>query len=105
MNIMWNKYSAKQIREIIRTWPQLPAFVSGVEPVAVQPKAPAVKQSKAPRVAGKRQKHFGADGEIKLVEHRNLYVGFFGGRVVVTKRTRQACAEYLLNVHGVQAAG
>jgi transcription elongation factor GreB len=27
---------------------------------------------------------------VKFVEHRNLYVGFWGGRVVVTKRTEAA---------------
>ena len=42
-----------------------------------------------------RQRHFGADGEIKFVPHRNLYVGFWGGRVVVTKRTVDACKEVL----------
>ena len=42
-----------------------------------------------------RQRHFGADGEIKFVAHRNLYVGFWGGRVVVTKRTHAACFQVL----------
>ena len=42
-----------------------------------------------------RQRHFGADGEIKFVAHRNLFVGFWGGRVVVTKRTHAACFQVL----------
>ena len=42
-----------------------------------------------------RQKHTGADGEVKFVAHRNLYVGFMGGRVVCTKRTAEACHAYL----------
>jgi hypothetical protein len=42
-----------------------------------------------------RQRHYGADGEIKFVAHRNLYVGFWGGKVVVTKRTHQACFQVL----------
>ena len=42
-----------------------------------------------------RQKHTGADGEVKFVAHRNLFVGFMGGRVVVTKRTDTACYEFL----------
>ena len=42
-----------------------------------------------------RQRHFGADGEIKFVAHRNLYVGFWGGKVVVTKRTHAACFQVL----------
>jgi len=33
--------------------------------------------------------------EVKFVEHRSLYVGFWGGRVVVTKRTEAACVEFL----------
>lgn len=117
MNIMWNQYSARQIREIIRAWPELPAFVTGgksqiVAQAAAATKTPVKTLSVAPAkiqdlkgLPTKRQKHFGADGEIKFVEHRGLFVGFFGGRVVVTKRTREACAEYLLNVHGVRAAG
>lgn len=115
MNIMWNKYSAKQIREIIRTWPQLPAFVEGGKSQVVMEAAVAaqkpVKNLRMARVKPqdlkglptKRQKHFGADGEIKFVEHRGLFVGFFGGRVVVTKRTREACQEFLTQVHGCEA--
>ena len=49
-----------------------------------------------------RQRHFGADGEIKFVPHRNLYVGFWGGRVVVTKRTSDACAEVLAREYGTR---
>jgi hypothetical protein len=60
------------------------------------PKAPAKKATPAKAVA--RQKHTGADGEVKFVEHRSLYVGFWGGRVVVTKRTEAACREFLAKV-------
>ena len=56
-------------------------------------KAPAKKATPAKPAA--RQKHTGADGEVKFVEHRNLFVGFWGGRVVVTKRTEAACVEFL----------
>ena len=56
-------------------------------------KAPAKKAVPAKPTA--RQKHTGADGEVKFVEHRNLFVGFWGGRVVVTKRTEAACVEFL----------
>jgi hypothetical protein len=45
-----------------------------------------------------RQKHTGADGEVKFVEHRNLFVGFMGGKVVVTKRTEAACHAFLANM-------
>ena len=51
--------------------------------------------TKAPAKAPTRQKHTGADGEVKFVDHRNLYVGFYGGKVVVTKRTKEQCLEVL----------
>lgn len=50
-----------------------------------------------------RQKHTGADGEVKYVAHRDLYVGFMGGRVVVTKRTAEACHAFLAK-QGVKPA-
>ena len=59
-------------------------------------KAPAKKT--VPAKPATRQKHTGADGEVKFVEHRNLFVGFWGGRVVVTKRTEAACCEFLAKV-------
>ena len=46
-----------------------------------------------------RQRHYGADGEVKFVPHRNLYVGFWGGKVRVTKRTAEACAAYLARTY------
>ena len=49
-----------------------------------------------------RQKHTGADGEIKFVAHRHLYVGFMGGKVVVTKRTVDACRVVLLEQFGIE---
>jgi hypothetical protein len=36
---------------------------------------------------------------VKFVEHRSLYVGFWGGKVVVTKRTEAACREFLAKVN------
>jgi hypothetical protein len=42
------------------------------------------------------------DGEVKFVAHRNLFVGFWGGKVVVTKRTEAACVEFL---KAIQAKG
>ena len=104
-NILWQNLSAKEINKMIREWP--------VQGEATQPKAktkPAAKPARAvgpvkTAVAGNRQRHFGADGEIKFVEHRNLFVGFFGGRVVVTKRTREACQEALKVKFGVKLQG
>jgi hypothetical protein len=67
--------------------------VAGKPAVVAVPKAPAKKA--APARPAARQKHTGADGEVKFVAHRNLYVGFWGGKVVVTKRTEAACVEFL----------
>ncbi len=113
-NINWSNLSGSQIREVVRMWPELPAFITGgksqvVAQVAQEAKLPVV-DVKVPKVKAKelkglptkRQKHFGADGEVKFLEHRNLYVGFFGGRVVVTKRTAEQCQEFLARVHGVK---
>ena len=47
-----------------------------------------------------RQRHYGANGDIKFVPHRNLYVGFWDGKVRVTRRTHDACAEFLARVYG-----
>ena len=47
-----------------------------------------------------RQRHSGANGEIKFVPHRDLYVGFWDGKVRVTRRTHDACAEFLARVYG-----
>jgi hypothetical protein len=60
------------------------------------------KKAVAPKAPVARQKHTGADGEVKFVEHRNLFVGFFGGKVVVTKRTAEQCLEVLRKEYGVE---
>ena len=114
--INWHQLGSTETKRLIDTWgftpeqivkydkkhgfnnpapkvtPQVPAL-KGMTPLGIKPaakKAPV----KAP-VASKRQKHTGEDGEVKFVDHRNLYVGFCGGKVVVTKRTREACLEVL----------
>lgn len=120
-NINWSSLTGTQIREVIRAWPNVPEYAQ-FKPVsksqvvvraAQKAKLPVtdvkVRKSRAQDLKGlptaKRQKHFGADGEVKFLEHRQLYVGFFGGRVVVTKRTREACLDFLSNVHGVKLQG
>jgi hypothetical protein len=116
--IHWNQLGSAQLKRLIDTWGKDEAFIRkydakhGIEhvplkvaaPVKAAKAAPAKAPAKAAPVAKPtRQKHTGADGEVKFVEHRNLYVGFFGGRVVVTKRTQEQClavlrAEYKLEV-------
>jgi hypothetical protein len=74
------------------------------KPAAKAPaKTPAKKTAtKVVQKAATRQKHTGADGEIKFLDHRDLYVGFWGGRVVVTKRTEAQCRAYLTANHGTE---
>jgi hypothetical protein len=57
--------------------------------------APVKKTAIKTKTVIKRQKHTGANGEIKYVRHRDLYIGFWDNRVVVTKRTKEACKEFL----------
>ena len=114
--IHWNQLPGTEVKRLLATWGMdekaiarydakhgfehrplaVPAPVKAVAAkpvVAAVPKAPAKKA--APAKPAARQKHTGADGEVKFVEHRSLYVGFWGGRVVVTKRTEAACVEFL----------
>ena len=114
--IHWNQLPGTEVKRLLATWGMdekaiarydakhgfaptplkvpAPAKAVAAKPVVVAvPKAPAKKATPAKPAA--RQKHTGADGEVKFVEHRNLYVGFWGGRVVVTKRTEAACVEFL----------
>jgi hypothetical protein len=122
--INWNQLPATEVRRLIDTWgftpekiakydkkhgfnntpakvatPQVPAL-AGMTPLGIKPQAKTatvtVKKAdlKKPTQA-RRQKHMGADGEVKYVEHRKLYIGFMGGRVVVTRRTAEQCREFL----------
>jgi hypothetical protein len=114
--IHWNQLPGTEVKRLLATWGMdekaiarydakhgyehrplavpAPAKAVAVKPAVVAvPKAPAKKATPAKPAA--RQKHTGADGEVKFVAHRNLFVGFWGGKVVVTKRTEAACVEFL----------
>ncbi len=106
--INWHQLPGVEVQRLIATWGKSPAEIAKYdkkhgfknEPVVI-PTASKAATAKAEKPAKKvvataaRQKHSGADGEVKFVEHRNLFVGFFGGKVVVTKRTAEACKEVL----------
>jgi hypothetical protein len=120
--INWNQLPATEVRRLIATWGMPPEKIAAydrkhgfthtpavartpqvtaepaVAPVAAQ-RARTVKVS----AASLRQRHTGADGEVKFVEHRNLYVGFYGGRVVVTKRRAEDCRQVLADKFAVAA--
>jgi hypothetical protein len=111
--IHWNQLPGTVVKRLIATWgmspiqianydkkhgfaPAKPSTTAKALPAKAKPAEPAKPAKKAVKTAKPvRQKHTGADGEIKFVEHRNLYIGFHGGKVVVTKRTQEQCAEVL----------
>jgi hypothetical protein len=117
--IHWNQLGSSQIKRLVDTWGFSEAEIAKYDASGGQVKPKATKAPRAAKVEAKavpakktakaapakkapaRQKHTGSDGEIKFVEHRNLFVGFFGGRVVVTKRTAEACKEFLAKEFGI----
>ena len=119
--IHWNQLPGTEVKRLLATWGKTPADIAkydkkhgfanaapkSVAPMPTAVPAKAEKPTKAPAktVTAKpvvRQKHTGADGEIKFVAHRHLYVGFMGGKVVVTKRTVDACRTVLLEQFGIE---
>jgi hypothetical protein len=115
--IHWNQLPGTEVKRLLATWGKTPAEIAKYDkkhgfvnaaPKLVAPIAavPAKAEKPAKTVTAKpaaRQKHTGADGEIKFVAHRHLYVGFMGGKVVVTKRTVDACRTVLLEQFGIEA--
>jgi hypothetical protein len=120
--IHWNQLPGTEVKRLLATWGKTPTEIAkydkkhgianaapkSVAPMPTAVPAKAEKPTKAPAktVTAKptaRQKHTGADGEIKFVAHRHLYVGFMGGKVVVTKRTVDACRVVLLEQFGIEA--
>jgi hypothetical protein len=122
--IHWNQLGSSQLKRLIATWGKDEAFIAkydkkhGIEHTPLKHPAPVrksiakaaevvkVTKTAKTKVAAKsapmRQKHTGADGEVKFVEHRNLYVGFYGGKVVVTKRTQEQCLAVLRNEYKLE---
>jgi hypothetical protein len=123
--IHWNQLPGTEVKRLLATWGMTPeqiakydkkhGFVNSAPkaqvPVPAEKTAKTAKTAKpvvspvAKKTAAKpvaRQKHTGADGAIKFVAHRNLYVGFIGGKVVVTKRTVEACSVFLLENFGIK---
>jgi len=118
--IHWNQLPGTEVKRLLATWGMDEKAIArydakhGFAPTPLKVPAPA-KAVAAKDISGAvrtsmsrtkdivkraaRQKHVGADGEVKFVEHRSLYVGFWGGKVVVTKRTEAACREFLAKVN------
>lgn len=105
--INWHMLGSTQIGRLVDTWGKDEAFIRkydakhGFEHLPLEGEVPSKKERAKPAAKAVpvkkpvRQRHVGEDGEIKFVEHRNLWVGFFGGKVVVTKRTQEQCREVL----------
>ena len=115
--INWNQLPGTEVRRLIATWGMTPEQIAKYDrkhgfatAKTAEPrvKTPAKPEAKAKTVKTEvkakptRQRHTGADGEVKFVPHRSLYVGFWGGRVVVTKRTREACLAVLQKDYGFE---
>lgn len=118
--INWNSLTGTEVKRLIATWGKDEKFIAAYDkkhglthtPLANAPVAKATPAKKevlkkavakvAVKKAPMRQKHTGADGEIKFVEHRNLFVGFMHGKVVVTKRTEAQCREFLIKEFGAE---
>ena len=121
--IHWNQLPGTEVKRLLATWGKTPADIAKYDkkhgyvnstpvkahvsntdnPVDFPKPAPKKAVPKTVAKPAARQKHTGADGEIKFVAHRNLYVGFLGGKVVVTKRTVDACRAVLLEQFGIEA--
>ena len=120
--IHWNQLPGTEVKRLLDTWGKSPAEIAKYDkkhgyvnsapvrahvsntdnPVDFPKTAPKKAVPKTVAKPAARQKHTGADGAIKFVAHRNLYVGFFGGKVVVTKRTVDACRAVLLEQFGIE---
>ncbi len=120
--IHWNQLPGTEVKRLLATWGKDQASIDKYDrkhgfvnvpakpitkteatvPAKATKKATTVVAKKSTVVTATRQKHTGADGEIKFVAHRNLYVGFMGGKVVVTKRTADACRAVLLEQFGIE---
>ena len=120
--IHWNQLPGTEVKRLLATWGKDQASIDKYDrkhgfvtvpaksitkteatvPAKATKKATTVVAKKGTVVPTTRQKHTGANGEIKFVAHRNLYVGFLGGKVVVTKRTADACRAVLLEQFGIE---
>lgn len=116
--INWHQLPGTEVKRLIDTWGMTERQIANYDAkhgfehsalvVPVPAKAEAktetkkaeTKKSAPAKKIPMRQKHSGADGEIKFIEHRNLYIGFWGGKVVVTKRTEQQCRGFLASTYG-----
>lgn len=111
-NIPWNSLTGSQVQELVRMWPEQPEWLTrrakptkpAAKPASVPTPAPvAPKKTKEVKPSTTRgRKHIGRDGEVKFLEHRNIWIGFFGGRAVVKRNSKEACREALKKTYNVE---
>jgi len=93
--INWQALSAKEIARLIKEWGKNEPTKAAKVKVAASAK---LEVSATKRVC---RKHVGVDGEVRFLEHRGLFVGFFGGKIVVTKTTAEKVRAALASKFGV----
>jgi hypothetical protein len=114
--INWNQLTGTEVKRLIATWGKDEKFIAKYDkahgfdnpvPKVTEAKVAPTKTekpAKAPaKKVGVRQQYVGKDGEVQFLEHRNAWVGFYGGRRVVMKSTKEKClaalrTEYKLEV-------
>lgn len=97
-NILWQNLTPRQIRTMIREWPVDAAVAPKASRKAV---VKVTKQVKAPEAAAPKVKYTGADGEVKFIEHRNLFLGFMGGKAVAKSKTEAGCRAILKRIYNI----
>ena len=106
--INWHQLTGTEAKRLIATWGMTERQIANYDakhgfqtapakaatPAKVEKPAKAEKPVKAAKPAT-RQKYVGQDGEVQFLEHRNAWVGFYGGRRVVIKSTKEKCLDAL----------
>ena len=114
-NILWQNLSAREIQKMIQDWVPQNADENKTDivvEVATKTKR-KVKNLKGSKVKvqdikglpSKRQKHTGLDGEVRYIDHRDQWLGFFGGRAVLARKTEESCRKALKAKFGVDLKG
>ena len=93
------QYAAAGVEKLAKTLPHITMKeIYAVKPVDVQ--AQMVPKAKRVMKAAKvRESH--PDGAIVFLDHRQIWVGYFGGKIQCSKKTEAAVKEYLSNKFGV----
>ena len=110
-NILWQNLSAREIQKMIQDWVPQNADKTKTEILVEEAtktkhkiknlKVSKVKPLDLTGMPSKRQKHTGLDGEVRYIDHRDQWLGFFGGRAVLARKTEESCRKALKDKFGV----